>query len=214
MIDDEQVPPDFETLVDWLDGLLTAASAVQIQEQVVRGDPELADTVKWLRTFMTDARRAALYDPPAILQQSVLQDFVRANSMGSLGRRPSVDRPETRLVYDSHREPVQGGVRGEDEDGGHRRLAYASPTADLVLDIAPMAGTMLRIDGQVLVRGREEAAVFEARANFPDVVVRDVDGDAHGRFHLLKVPRAAGELSVTNGRVELRVQVDLSGPYR
>jgi hypothetical protein len=103
--------------------------------------------------------------------------------------------------------PLVGVRGGADDEVVH--LAFQGETADLVLDLHPLAGDAVRIEGQVLPVGSDVAPIFEATATGPDLAVRAVDGDELGRFTLSPVPRTAQRLEAGNGEMLLVADLDL-----
>jgi hypothetical protein len=100
------------------------------------------------------------------------------------------------------------GVRGSTDDQVVH-LAFRGDEADLVLDLHPLPGDAVRIEGQVLPIESDVAPIFEAAATGPGLDVRTVDGDELGRFTLSPVPRTADRLQAGNGDMVLVADLDL-----
>jgi len=202
----ELVPPDFETLVDWVEGRLEPATAAAVAEAVEAGDARVRGTVEWLARFAAAAAEVPLQDPPPIIRQRLHQQFQARTSREAA--TPIADVHGS-LLFDSRHDVAAAGMRGGPSGDEVIHLAYTSSVGDLVLDIHPGDAGLLRIEGQVL-SADAASPVFEASARGAGWEVRTVDGDALGRFQLEQVPPHVDQLTASNGQFSLRVELDLS----
>ena len=212
----EEPRPDIASLLDWLEDRLPPADAARVAHQVAAGDARLRGTVEWLRGFLTTAGSLPLHQPPPIVRQSLRQYFVRwSQARAVLDRQPR--QLVASLLFDSRRDLAATGVRSAAPTDETIHLAYATESADLVLDVRRLAGGRVRIDGQVLLADPSPAPVFEASATGADpsgaqFTARAVDGDELGRFRLPDVPairEGALELRVSNGEIAIVANLDL-----
>lgn len=208
MVDGRELgQPDFDILLDWVEGRLDAAQTAQVASQVATGDARLTATVNWLRNFNEVAGAVASEDPPPIIRQTLLEHFAQWKQP----REARAGRPRTvaaRLVFDSRVDLAPAGIRGA--TGGVVHIAYSSDAAELLLDLnRPTPGT-LSIDGQVVLASeRGGARAFEASVTGPGFTRHSVGSDVHGRFAVHDVPETKCELRAGNGDVTIVAQLDL-----
>ncbi len=203
---DAEIP--YATLLDWLEDLLPHDASAAVAEHVRRGSPELRDTVEWLREFLEFSDTHKLHEAPPVVRQSLQHAF---RDRSRVGDAPSPRRVQPTLLFDSraHRELV--GVRGAPLSGagGAVHLAFTSPDADLLVDVAVRPAGDLDLTGQVLVRGGAESPVFEATVLAGGHTSRCIDGDELGRFRFTHQPVPLERLTVTNGDIVLTVRLDI-----
>lgn len=199
--------PDMAQLADWLEDRLPAEDARQVSDAVAHGEASLQARAQWLRSFLDCAHALPMHLPPPLVRQRLRQYFTRWSRAREILERP-VPRIKVALVFDSRMDRPLVGVRGgTDDEVVH--LAFQGEVADLVLDVHPLAGDAVRIEGQVLPISSEVAPIFEAAATGPGLDVRTVDGDELGRFTLSPVPRSADRLQAGNGDLVLVADLDL-----
>jgi hypothetical protein len=203
--------PNFELLIDWLDGRLSEDRSEEARDRVAKASSATQVTVQWLRQFQRLARALPLYETPPVVKQRLQRHFLLWSRARAELAQTAVEQTAV-LLFDSRLDLAGAGVRGvgDYEDAAH--LAYTSERADLVLDISRHSGGRVQIDGQVLPNGEGEAPVFEAMVSGPHGVERTVDGDELGRFCLPSVHEDATELRVTNGDFTIVAGIDLRGP--
>ena len=200
--------PDFEMLLDWLEGWLPSDVAAQVDAYVSRAGPRTHATVEWLRGFLVTARSLPLHEPPPIVRQSLIQHFTRwSRARTELDHHPREVRP--RLLFDSRQDRVLAGVRAGDDTGDAIHLAYTADEADLLVDIYHTGAGLVRVDGQVLLAQPQGAPVFEASVCGAGLTCRTKDGDELGRFSLRDVPEAHCQLRMSNGLITIVADLDL-----
>ena len=200
--------PDFEVLVEWVEGRLDAETSAEVSEAVMAGDLEATASVEWLQEFLVVADAMPLHKPPPVIRQNLLRYFARWSQA-----RATLDHPRlelnARLLFDSRMDLAPVGVRGPNDVEGIAHLAYTTDHADLVLDVSPVGDGMVRLDGQVLLTDDTQDRIFEAVVTGPSGARRTIDGDALGRFCLVNVSDDASELRVTNGDMTIVLALDL-----
>jgi hypothetical protein len=200
--------PDFETLLDWLDGRLDPAAAERVAAQVDVADERTRRTVAWLRGFLGTARELPLDEPPPIVRQNLKQYFARwSRARAELHQQPR--EVHVQLLFDSRQDVALAGVRAGTGDDHAVHLVYSADDGDLLLDVYRLEAGSVRIDGQVLLAEPQDAPIFEASVSGPGFTRRTMDGDELGRFTLHDVPGGHGQLTVTNGLITMLADVDL-----
>lgn len=167
-------------------------------------DEDLLETIEagelpeWLESVLRASERLPLAEVPAPVSQRL---------------RRMMDPPvlaehhELELVHDSRGDRQLVGVRGADSIRGWT-LWYASPRADLIVDVLPVDGGQFALEGQVLMHAAVGPVAFRAHLRGPVDV--DTSSDWLGRFELGAVPDGRYALHADEGRVELLAHVDLS----
>lgn len=208
MTRENNVSPEFELLVDWVEGHLDADASAEVSAAVSADHPEATTSVEWLQEFLRLTRAMPLHEPPPIIRQHLVRYFTRWSRA-----RAALDSPRLELraslLFDSRLDLAPVGVRGANDVEGSVHLAYTTDYADLVLDVSHLGSDLVRLDGQVLLTDDSQAHIFEAATTGPSGNRRTIDGDALGRFCLVDVPADATELRVTNGDLTIVVALDL-----
>jgi hypothetical protein len=204
----DQDRPDFEALLDWLEGRLEPDAAAVVAAQVAGGDERTRGTVEWLRGFLAAARALPLHEPPPIVRQSLIQCFARwSRARAELDQEPRL--VQARLLFDSRQDVAAAGMRAVAPGSEAVHLAYTTEDGDLLLDVYDTRAGRVRLEGQVLLTEPRGAPVFEASVTGPDFTARTRDGDALGRFSLPDVPKAACRLRASNGVITIVADVNL-----
>lgn len=203
MTDGEQgKAPDPVRLADWLKGRHDPVAAAQAAEHRKRG---LGNLTQWVRTLVESADTSALPAPPPLVRQRLRQSYSDWWD-GREGRSPA-SAPAV-LAFDSRVDRASTAVRGgADHTAIH--LAYRADLADLVLDIRMLGRGSARVDGQVFPFAPTDAPVFEVVATGSAAVIRVVDGDMLGRFHMAPVPLDLYDLAISNGEFTMTAPLDL-----
>ena len=207
MTDHEPVPteksqPTFRQLVDWIEGRLTRQDAIEVEAAVQRGGPDIHDTVVWIREFIQFGRDNPLPGPPPIVRQRLQQAFRRHT-----GDASPILRESAALMFDSRDDAIVVGVRGGPSLDDGYRLAFASESIGVLLDVLPESATTVRLEGQVLTPD-ESAPVWQVSVHYPGGRRTDGGGDRNGSFTIDQVPLDTTKLLLSNGEVE----VDVSQP--
>ena len=201
--------PGFVVLLDWVEGRLEPGPAAVVAAEVAGADERTRGTVEWLRGFLAAARALPLHEPPPIVRQSLAQYFER----WSRARAELEQQPRTvfaRLLFDSRQDLAAGGMRAAATGSGEAvHLAYTTEHGDLLLDVYDTGAGRLRLEGQVLLTGPEQARVFEVSLAGPGFSARTRQGDALGRFTLSDVPRVPCQLRASNGVITIVAEVNL-----
>ena len=201
--------PSFATLLDWLEGRLDATEASHVSARVAEGDSRTQAAVQWLQGFLATAQAFPAPDPPPIIRQNLQQHFVRwSKARAALRADPHL--MDATMLFDGRQDLALAGFRGGGETDDAYHLAFTADVADLVIDVRRIADGQVRLDGQVLVGDPAAAPVFAAEAAGPGFRVRTVDGDELGRFTLPEVPAGRCRLTVSNGEILLRAELDLT----
>ena len=115
-----------------------------------------------------------------------------------------------RLLFDSRQDLAVGGVRAAATGSGEAaHLAYTAEDGDLLLDVYDTGSGRVRLEGQVLLTGPEQARVFEVSVIAPGFSARTRQGDELGRFTLADVPKVPCQLRATNGVITIVAEVNL-----
>jgi hypothetical protein len=201
-------PPDFGTLLDWLEGRLDPATAEQVAARVAEADERTRCTVDWLRGFLVTARVLPLHEPPPIVRQSLRQHFARwSRARAELDQRPR--EVHVQLLFDSRQDLAPAGVRAGAGDDDAVHLVYTAEEGDLLVDVYRIGAGSVRLDGQVLLARPQGAPVFEASVVGARFTVRTTDGDELGRFSLRDVPETDCRLRASNGLITIVADLDL-----
>lgn len=152
---------------------------------------------RWLEDLVTAAEALPLPEVPAVVSQDLHRLFDQAELAES---------HTATMVRDSRSERDLVGVRGADGGEGWT-LSYTSPVADVVIDVWPEPDGSRRVEGQVLGHGAFTSAY---RAVVRGPVELSADGDRLGRFDLGGLDPARYTVDLSDGRIRLALDLDLS----
>jgi hypothetical protein len=199
----------FSEIVDWYEGRLDPAAALEVQRVVDAGDERTWRAVRWLQRFNAAAASLQLSTPPPIVRQNLngaFRDWAAARPVETSAPRSVV----AALVFDSRRRTSRTGTRSGPGDDETYHLAFGSDDVDVMLDVVPVAEGRVRVEGQVLPADAGTPSVFEASVVAGGDTFRTVQGDRLGRFGFDSVPDDLSELVAHNR--DLRVSVRLDHP--
>jgi hypothetical protein len=203
--EDDRTPPaadepTFRQLVDWVEGRLTRTEAAAVQAAIEAGGPSVGETVAWVRGFIEFGRSHPLPAPPPLVRQRLRQSFGRHHGWAGPPRR---ERAE--LMFDSRDDAVVVGVRGGPSFDDGYRLAFATDTLGVLVDVLPESNDTIRLEGQVLTP-QGVAPVWQITVHHPGGRHTAIDGDANGSFAIDGVPLDTDRVVLSNG--ELDVEID------
>ena len=156
--------PDFEQVIDYLDGKLTPAETERVAAHLASDCANCAETRAWYERLRTVAASDDTVAPPAWVFKQAVRIFDTA-------RRPRlaerIGQAIATLVFDSFARPQLAGIRSTET--ANRQLLYRAGDYSIDLQIAPSTGARGDLIGQVL---REGEATFESVANLPLEIAR------------------------------------------
>lgn len=202
--DEHRSHPTFRQLVDWVEGRLTRADASSVAAAVEAGGEELERTTAWIRDFIHFGKSHPLPVPPPLVRQRLRQSFEQHH-----GRAAPRRRQRAELMFDSRDDAVVAGVRGGPSLDDGYRLAFATESLGVLLDVLPESATTVRIEGQVLA-GSELAAIWEVSASHHGGAQRiDIGGDANGSFAIDGIGLDLDTLVLSNGELDIEIHQPL-----
>jgi hypothetical protein len=190
----------FADVVDWVDGMLDARAAAEV-EAAVTADPELAAAAAWLRSFRSATSGRRLESPPPEVRELLMRRFY-------LYRPPPPtlrDRVRAAVAFDSAT-ATAFGVRSA-AGVTTRHLVLESPALDIALDLYP-EDRDIRIEGQLLPLDAAAPAIGTVRLSAAGDL-RVAGSDEAGRFALEPVRPGPARLTVEFGGVTLEADLDL-----
>ncbi len=166
--------PNFEQLVDWVEGRLTPDLAERVAQWVAQADAETQATVAWIRAMNRSRRFGALSTPsPA----------AKAKALAALNQARQAQQPNLlrRLVaaLQPAQSPRLAGTRSGAVKAGHRRVSYVAAEIEIVLEIESR-----RQDEQFDLTGQLFANDELAWADMTAQLVRDSDGAVIAEHHV------------------------------
>ncbi|MEL7155692.1 MAG: hypothetical protein AAFN30_03730 [Actinomycetota bacterium] len=202
--DEHRADPTFRQLVDWVEGRLTRSDAAAVASAVETGGDDIKRTTAWIREFIRFGKDNHLPQPPPLVRQRLRQSFERHH-----GRAAPRRRERAELMFDSRDDAVVAGVRGGPSLDDGYRLAFATESLGVLLDVLPEPAGTVRIEGQVLA-GSELAAIWEVSARHHGGAQRtDIGGDANGSFAVDGVGLDLEVLVLSNGELDIEIHQPL-----
>lgn len=189
--------PSFRQLLDWVEG---RPSPGQIIEALVDAeDDETVAAVDWIRGFLRFSGENPLPPVPPAVRQRLHLAFERHH-----GRESVIVRETATRSFDSRNDALLTGVRGSPGATHRYRLAFATESHGVLMDVTTDAAGLAAFEGQVLT-GQNEAVVWEVTAHHPNGAKTDVLGKLDGCFSISDVPADCSSLVLSNGRMEIEI---------
>ena len=203
--------PGLGRLLDWLEQRLPLVESDLVERQVSTGDPQVRETVEWLRGFVEHARGHRLHRPPASVRAGLAWAFAEQSPVAAPAAARRV--AEMALIFDSRDDLAVGGVRAAATSGDVIHLAYGAEEADLVLDVSVGPTGLLTVAGQVLPQGDAPPEDYWLSLNSGETGAATARGDAAGRFRLPGVRAPLTRFTATSGPVTFDIDLDLGHPF-
>ncbi|MCO5205198.1 MAG: hypothetical protein M9928_09210 [Anaerolineae bacterium] len=192
-------PFDFETLLDYFDGVLSAEKAHAV-EQWLATNPDSAD-VRWLQAFQ--ALRQTVQLP-------TLRDETRETLVNQFEarRKPQTAQPAlwqrlvAALTFDSHEPRFAAAMRATQTD--LRQLVFTTEPVDISLDIAPY-GNGWRLSGQLLFNTNTDDTRCAIRVLADDTEIALGRSDDFGEFVIDIISAAVVQLIITHAQFEVEL---------
>ena len=186
----------FERLVDYLDGLLDAASAEAMAAHLASGCPECVAGRDWYERVISITTSDDTIEPPPWVLKRALRIFENAPSQGSAPAR--VRRLVASLIFDSLARPSMAGARLMKPDD--HQLLYRADDYSIDLQVALQGGSRFDLTGQILKEGEY---MFESVAGLQLALISK--GEAIGSA----ITNEIGEFSfpaIEGGHYEMRIE--------
>lgn len=195
----QETNPDFETLIDWLEGRLPDAEAQRVAAQVAAGDNALQADVAWLRKFFRASHSLALPAPPTAVTNSLESQFA-AYARSRRGPSPW-QRLLATLTFDSHTMLAAGARATTTQD--QRQLVFTTAVATVVCTIQRRErGEQVDLLGQILPTDEEEletdsiqVQLLQERTPFDVTLTNDL-----GEFNLQALPVGFYDMILSSNR--------------
>ncbi len=137
--------PDFDSVLDWLEGRLPVGQAEQVEKAVATGSPSLQRTVAWLRAWLAVSQQVNFSTSPAL--RARLEHLFDAR-MQQRRELSILRRYIATLTADSGLRPgLVPGIRGATGTAS-RQLLYSTEVAELVINLNAKGGKA-NLEGQV-----------------------------------------------------------------
>ena len=189
--------PDFESLLNWVEGRLDAKEAAEVERYL--DDPEhtqARQTVAWIRALHESRAEMMFPEPPHALRG-------RLNTLFSGRQRDQADRFLAGLLDEHTLASAAPATRAVGQHAPNQ-LAYLSPALDVIFEITRTGSEYVRVEGQLLPKDGP-AAGFEIRAG-SDIAVRTRE---FGEFALESVNISVRAIRISWVGGTLNIPVDL-----
>lgn len=194
---------NFERLVDWVEGRLSAEESRTVEERVAEADETALARVAWLRAFARLKGEVVLDAPPQEVRDGLLRRF---DAYAEGRRTPGLrQRLVATLSFESGLRPASGArtAGGQEEQ---KQLVYTTDAADIALNVRPRhRNGHLDIDGQVFPADDADPASFSVQLLSGADEVDLSTTDELGEFAFEAVPSGAYQILVSGERVEILI---------
>ncbi len=196
-------PPEFEKLIDWLEGRLTPEEAQLVSEQMAAADAAAHEDVAWLEKFYRASQNQTVAEPPSYVTERLEKRFA---NYAATRRHPSLwQRFMARLSFDS-RLTLATGIRAAATADNQRQLVYETDLASVALTLQQRThDPHLDLLGQLLPTQAIEAdlvrvALFQEQVEFDSTMTDDL-----GEFTLTALPTGLYTLILTGDQYEIKI---------
>ena len=192
-------PFDFETLLDYFDGQLSAEKS-QAVAQWLATNPDSAD-VRWLQAFQAASQTVQM---PA-LRDETRQTLISQFAMRS---RPQDTQPSlwqrlvASLTFDSREPRFAAAMRAAQTE--MRQIVFSTELVDVALDVAPH-DTSLRMSGHLLFNAAIDDMRCTVRLLADDAEIARVRSDNFGEFVIDDIAVATANLIITHPQFEIEL---------
>jgi hypothetical protein len=198
---DEPKSLEFQKLVDWVEGKLTAEESAQIELQLQTADEETQAAVAWLKSFLEISATIVLDDPPEKVQQVLKKQFSSQNQ--SKGLSGTFERLIAVLTFDSNQQTAVPGVRSAALQSAERQLIYSTDMADIALNIQPgPSPEQLQLFGQLFPLN-ETQEICSVQLSHDDDEQYLTTTDDLGEFNFPEINPGTYELIISNAQFEI-----------
>lgn len=194
--------PEFEQLMDWLEGHLSPEEAQIVALLIVEAGPAVKADVQWLRAFYQASQRVALQEPPTAVSDQLEKQF--ATFVRS--RRPSRWHSLiATLTFDSQTQ-LAVGVRTAVPPEDQRQLVYTANVATVVCTLQRRSRDR-RFDllGQFLPTEMTEVDLVRVQLLREKQLFDHTFTDDLGEFTLVALPAGLYELVLRSDQFEITI---------
>ncbi|HRQ40124.1 MAG TPA: hypothetical protein PLD25_19615 [Chloroflexota bacterium] len=195
--------PEFEQLMDWLEGRLSPEEAQEVAAQVATSDPNIQADVEWLRAFYRASQQIALQEPPTAVSDQLEKRFTTF----AQARRPSLWRSLiATLTFDSHSQ-LAVGVRTAVTYEDQRQLIYTADAATVVCTLQRRSRDR-RFDllGQLLPAETVDADLVRVQLLRDNQLFDHTFTDDLGEFTLAALPAGSYNLVLRSDQFEITIR--------
>lgn len=200
---DKNKPPEFDQLMDWLEGRLSAEEAQAVSEQAAAGGEATQQDLAWLRKFYQASQTIVFAEPPDELTEQLEQRFARY----ARSRRSSFDykRLIASLSFDSHKQMARG-VRTAVSSGTQRQLVYNTESATIICTLQQLSsGEQFDLLGQVLPLQESDPSLIHVLLRQGQETFDNTLTDDLGEFNLKALSTGSYELILSSEQFEITI---------
>ena len=140
-------PLNFEQLVDWIEGRLSAEETAVIAAEVAQAGEETKRLISWIQLFHRASDEIVMPPLPPERRRLLQRRF---EQFAEGRRRPGfLQRLVASLTFDSRQQLGLAGAREAAIQAEPRQLVYSTEIADIALNIQQEAAGVFTIAGQV-----------------------------------------------------------------
>ncbi|MBK8903189.1 MAG: hypothetical protein IPM53_18530 [Anaerolineaceae bacterium] len=196
-------PPEFDQLMDWLEGRLSEEEAQAVSDRVAVSGEAVQQDVAWLRKFYWASQTIMFAEPPEELTEQLEQRFARY----ARSRRSTFDykRLIASLSFDSHKQMARG-VRTAVSSGTQRQLVYNTEPATIICTLQQRSsGEQFDLLGQVLPLQESDASLIHVLLLQEQKTLDSTLTDDLGEFNLKALSTGAYELILSGEHFEITI---------
>lgn len=196
-------PPEFDQLMDWLEGHLSIEETQAIREQVAAGGEAVQQDVIWLRKFYRASESIVFAEPSVKLTQQLEQQFAKyARSSRSAF---NYKRLIASLSFDSHKQMARG-VRTAVSSGTQRQLVYNTEPATIICTLQQRSsGEQFDLLGQVLPLQDSDPSLIQVLLLQKQQTLDSTLTDELGEFNLKALSTGSYELILSSEQFEITI---------
>jgi hypothetical protein len=198
----------FAELIDWVEGRLDETEAERVAESLATAAAAVQANAAWLQEFQHISRRVTLPAPPTYVREALAARF---SAYAQDRPQPGLwQRLLASLNFDSRQQFAVAGVRSAATQATERQLIYATPVAEVALNLQPgKQDDQLLIMGQLFPLHEEDRGVYTVQLLRPPTVTekRTVEWglthtDELGEFTFESVEPGVYDMVVSGGGLE------------
>ncbi len=172
---------DFEHLLNWVEGRLSAAEAKELEGQLDMTDDSTRTLIEWLQEFQRLSQSYVLVSPPESLDEPLYNIFTRHSKTEP--HAGFFQQMMATLTFDSYQHLTAAGVRTPAASKLERQFVYSTDLAEIAIDLQWDAQEKrVHVNGQLFPLDGADETIYVVELQSNSKTVKMAPTDDLGKF--------------------------------